>query len=144
MGANSLTACVVLKPGKVLSVDDLIARCRRSLANYKIHAWSTSRKPSYRRATPAKYSKEFSVNVFGLIKNEASVKESMLNPVRKSSRLRVTSALLMWFFRERLEPCTGRCRGWPLESRIPRSPHVCPTFRHLTIISHNRNGSVWF
>ena len=29
-------ACVVLKPGKALSVDDLIAHCRRSLANYKI------------------------------------------------------------------------------------------------------------
>jgi len=29
-------AYVVLKPGKALSVDDLIAHCRRSLANYKI------------------------------------------------------------------------------------------------------------
>jgi long-chain acyl-CoA synthetase len=29
-------ACVVLKPGRVLSADDLIAHCRRSLANYKI------------------------------------------------------------------------------------------------------------
>src|SRR6266403_2048194 len=29
-------ACVVLKPGEVLSVDELIAHCRRSLANYKI------------------------------------------------------------------------------------------------------------
>jgi len=29
-------ACVVLNPGKVLSADDLIAHCRRSLANYKI------------------------------------------------------------------------------------------------------------
>jgi acyl-CoA synthetase (AMP-forming)/AMP-acid ligase II len=29
-------ACVVLKPGKALTVDDLIAHCRRSLANYKI------------------------------------------------------------------------------------------------------------
>ena len=29
-------ACVVLKPGKTLSADDLIAHCRRSLANYKI------------------------------------------------------------------------------------------------------------
>jgi acyl-CoA synthetase (AMP-forming)/AMP-acid ligase II len=29
-------ACVVLKPGKALSVDDLITHCRRSLANYKI------------------------------------------------------------------------------------------------------------
>src|SRR5467141_3713395 len=29
-------ASVVLKPGKVLSADDLIAHCRRSLANYKI------------------------------------------------------------------------------------------------------------
>jgi long-chain acyl-CoA synthetase len=29
-------ACVVLKPGKTLSVDDLITHCRRSLANYKI------------------------------------------------------------------------------------------------------------
>ena len=29
-------ACVVLKPGTVLSVDDLVAFCRRSLANYKV------------------------------------------------------------------------------------------------------------
>jgi acyl-CoA synthetase (AMP-forming)/AMP-acid ligase II len=29
-------ACVVLKPGNALSVDDLITHCRRSLANYKI------------------------------------------------------------------------------------------------------------
>ena len=29
-------AGVVLEPGKALSVDELIAHCRRSLANYKI------------------------------------------------------------------------------------------------------------
>jgi long-chain acyl-CoA synthetase len=29
-------ACVVLKPGQVLSANDLIAYCRRSLANYKV------------------------------------------------------------------------------------------------------------
>ena len=29
-------ACVVLKPSKVLSADELIAYCRRSLANYKV------------------------------------------------------------------------------------------------------------
>jgi long-chain acyl-CoA synthetase len=29
-------ACVVLKPGAILSADDLIAYCRRSLANYKV------------------------------------------------------------------------------------------------------------
>jgi long-chain acyl-CoA synthetase len=29
-------ACVVLKPGKTLSADELIAHCRRSLANYKV------------------------------------------------------------------------------------------------------------
>jgi long-chain acyl-CoA synthetase len=29
-------ACVVLKPGKALTVDDLIAHCRRTLANYKV------------------------------------------------------------------------------------------------------------
>ena len=29
-------ACVVLKPGKTLSADELIAYCRRSLASYKI------------------------------------------------------------------------------------------------------------
>jgi len=29
-------ACVVLKPGKTLTADELIAYCRRSLANYKI------------------------------------------------------------------------------------------------------------
>jgi long-chain acyl-CoA synthetase len=31
-----VAACVVLKPGQLLSLDDLIAYCRRSLANYKI------------------------------------------------------------------------------------------------------------
>ena len=29
-------ACVVLKPGKALSADELITHCRRALANYKI------------------------------------------------------------------------------------------------------------
>ena len=29
-------ACVVLKPAQVLSADELIAYCRRSLANYKL------------------------------------------------------------------------------------------------------------
>jgi long-chain acyl-CoA synthetase len=29
-------ACVVLKPGKTLTADELIAYCRRSLANYKV------------------------------------------------------------------------------------------------------------
>ena len=29
-------ACVVLKPGKALTVEDLVVHCRRSLANYKI------------------------------------------------------------------------------------------------------------
>jgi long-chain acyl-CoA synthetase len=29
-------ACVVLKPGRALTVDDLISHCRRTLANYKI------------------------------------------------------------------------------------------------------------
>jgi AMP-binding enzyme C-terminal domain len=28
-------ACVVLKPGNTLTIDDLIAHCRRTLANYK-------------------------------------------------------------------------------------------------------------
>ena len=31
-----VTACVVLKPAKALSADELIAHCRHSLANYKI------------------------------------------------------------------------------------------------------------
>jgi long-chain acyl-CoA synthetase len=31
-----VTACVVLKPGQVLSASDLMAYCRRSLANYKV------------------------------------------------------------------------------------------------------------
>ncbi|HXD30220.1 MAG TPA: long-chain fatty acid--CoA ligase [Pyrinomonadaceae bacterium] len=31
-----VTACVVLKPGMILNSDDLIAYCRRSLANYKV------------------------------------------------------------------------------------------------------------
>jgi long-chain acyl-CoA synthetase len=29
-------ACVVLKPGMVLSTDELVSYCRRSLANYKV------------------------------------------------------------------------------------------------------------
>ena len=29
-------ACVVLKPGKTLTADELIAYCRRSLANFKV------------------------------------------------------------------------------------------------------------
>ena len=29
-------ACVVLKPGQTLSADELLAHCRRSLANYKV------------------------------------------------------------------------------------------------------------
>jgi long-chain acyl-CoA synthetase len=29
-------ACIVLKPGQVLSVDDVITHCRQSLAHYKI------------------------------------------------------------------------------------------------------------
>ncbi len=31
-----VAACVVLKPGKALSGDELIDHCRRSLANYKV------------------------------------------------------------------------------------------------------------
>jgi len=31
-----VVACVVLKPGETLRADELIAHCRRSLANYKI------------------------------------------------------------------------------------------------------------
>jgi acyl-CoA synthetase (AMP-forming)/AMP-acid ligase II len=31
-----VAACVVLKPGAVLTADELIEYCRRSLANYKI------------------------------------------------------------------------------------------------------------
>jgi long-chain acyl-CoA synthetase len=31
-----VTACVVLKPGKTLTADDLITHCRRTLANYKV------------------------------------------------------------------------------------------------------------
>jgi long-chain acyl-CoA synthetase len=29
-------ACVVLKPGTSLGADELVAHCRRSLANYKV------------------------------------------------------------------------------------------------------------
>ena len=31
-----VTACVVLKPGRTLVAEELIAHCRRSLANYKV------------------------------------------------------------------------------------------------------------
>src|SRR6201987_1982775 len=31
-----VTACVVRRPGTTLTVDELIAHCRRSLANYKV------------------------------------------------------------------------------------------------------------
>jgi len=41
-----VTALVVLKPGKAITADDLIAHCRRFLANYKIHAALSFRKPS--------------------------------------------------------------------------------------------------
>jgi len=29
-------ACVVLKPGKILTAEELITHCRRTLANYKV------------------------------------------------------------------------------------------------------------
>ena len=35
-GGEIVMACVVLKPAQVLSADELIAYCRRSLANYKV------------------------------------------------------------------------------------------------------------
>jgi len=31
-----VATCVMLKPGKALSADELIAHCRLSLANYKV------------------------------------------------------------------------------------------------------------
>ena len=62
-------ACVVLKPGKALSANDLIAYCRRSLPITRFHAGLSSQTPSYRRVAPAKYSRGFCVNVFGPIKN---------------------------------------------------------------------------
>jgi acyl-coenzyme A synthetase/AMP-(fatty) acid ligase len=34
--AKLVMACVVLKPGKALSADDLVSHCRRFLANYKV------------------------------------------------------------------------------------------------------------
>ncbi len=59
-----VTACVVLKPGEVLSADDLMAYCRRSLANYKIpqaglSSWSIELPKS---GLSAKFSKGFCVN----------------------------------------------------------------------------------
>ena len=36
MWGELVMACVVLKPGRALSADELIAYCRKSLANYKI------------------------------------------------------------------------------------------------------------
>jgi len=48
-------ACVVLKPGRALSPAELIAHCKRGLANYKVPGESNSLKLSYPRAAPAKY-----------------------------------------------------------------------------------------
>jgi long-chain acyl-CoA synthetase len=53
-------ACVVLKPGKTLSADDLITHCRRSLANYKIPR-RVEFSETDRRAAPARYSRGFCV-----------------------------------------------------------------------------------
>jgi len=34
-------ACVVLKPGKILTAEELITHCRRTLANYRSHGASS-------------------------------------------------------------------------------------------------------
>ena len=49
-----VAACVVRKPGMPLSENKSIAYCRRSLANYKIHAASNCRITSFRRAVLAR------------------------------------------------------------------------------------------
>lgn len=36
MWGELVTACVVLKAGKALTADELIAHCRRTLANFKV------------------------------------------------------------------------------------------------------------
>ena len=65
-----VAACVVLKPGMALSMEDLIAYCRQFLADYKIPGVSGSQKPSCRRAAPARSSRELCGSVIGRIKNE--------------------------------------------------------------------------
>jgi acyl-CoA synthetase (AMP-forming)/AMP-acid ligase II len=64
-----VTACVVLKPGNVVTATDLISYCRRFLASYKIPAASNFQKPSSRRAARARSSRGFCVNIFGHIRS---------------------------------------------------------------------------
>jgi len=68
MGRNR-KAVVVLKPGKTLTAEELIAYCRRSLANFKVPRSIEFSEPNYRRAVPAKSSREFCVTLPGPARN---------------------------------------------------------------------------
>ena len=68
-----VTACVVLKPGKVLNTDELIPHCRRSLASYKIPRrieFSASELP---KSASGKILKRILRDAIGFIRNEQSV-----------------------------------------------------------------------
>jgi AMP-binding enzyme C-terminal domain len=63
-------AYVVLKPGMLLSAEDLTGHCRQFLANYKIPRRVEFSVPSYRKAVPARSSKGFFANDSGFTKSE--------------------------------------------------------------------------
>ena len=65
-------ACVVLKPGQALSADDLIAYCRRSLANYKIPRRIEFSETELPKSGSGKILKRILRDDFGSIKNGPS------------------------------------------------------------------------
>jgi hypothetical protein len=65
-------AVVVLKPGKTLTAEELRRTAGDPSPISKFHAASSSPKPSFRRAAPAKSSKEFYVTLPGPARNGPS------------------------------------------------------------------------
>ena len=65
-----VAACVVLKPGMALGMEDLIGYCASFWPITKFQAVSSSQKPSCRRPAPARSSRKFCGSVIGRIKNE--------------------------------------------------------------------------
>jgi long-chain acyl-CoA synthetase len=62
-------ACIVLKPGRSVSVNDLIAHCRRSLANYKIPRRIEFSDDELPKSGSERYSRGFCVSAHGLLRN---------------------------------------------------------------------------
>jgi HIP---CoA ligase len=62
-------AYIVLKPGNALTVDDLIAHCRRTLANYKIPRRVEFSETEPPKSGSGKVLREFCGSASGLIKN---------------------------------------------------------------------------